>query len=127
MRLRWAAAFLALLIHNAEELLLNLPAWAAAQPQWRWAAGVMPEGRFQAVVMVLTLLALLLAIVGTVRPTRWTEALLLLLAGVMLFNAATHIVVSLLARAAMPGVVTSVVLVLPVMLWILASRPRHAP
>ena len=125
----WAAASTAFLIHNAEELLFGLPDWATANPQVGWIATTMPEQRFATAVILLSMIVVALAVIGTLQPLSWTRFVLRLFAGIMLLNAASHIGLSLLAGSIMPGLWTALVLLLPVMGRI-AVRPLpipHAP
>ena len=122
----WAAASAAFFIHNAEEVLFGLPDWAAAHPQVGWIATAMPQQRFGAMVILLSVIVVALAVIGTLRPLRWTRFVLRLFASIMLLNAASHIELSLLTGSIMPGLWTAVVLLLPMMGWI-AVRPAPIP
>lgn len=87
----------------------------------------MPRERFLFTAAGLTLLVLAMALAASLRPGRWTEPALQILAWVMLANAASHIGLSLLTGSVMPGVVSAVFILLPVMSWIVATRPCQAP
>lgn len=126
---RWAAATAAFLIHNAEEVIFGLPAWANAHPTAGWVATMMPEQRFVPAVIGLSIVVLALAVLGTWRPAPWSRQVLRFFAVVMLLNAASHVGLSLWTASIMPGLWTALILLLPVLGWIAIRPParRHAP
>ena len=127
MHRRFVAGALAFLLHNGEEALADLPGWSEAHPQLGWMAAVMPRERFLIAAAGLTLLVLALALAASLRPGRWSEPVLQVLAWIMIVNATSHVALSLLTGSIMPGVISAVLILLPVMGWIVATRPRQAP
>lgn len=122
----WAAAF-ALALHNAEEVLLNLPAWADAHPQtaaFNWSSG---SDAFSIIALVIVVMAIGFALWVQLRPAVWMRLLLRLLAWVMLINAASYMAISLYTGSLMPGVVSAVIILVPVFsLIVRGTGPRAA-
>lgn len=110
----WVAAILAFALHAGEEALSGLPQWATVHPLVPWMASMLSGDRFILVAGALTLVVL--AVGGyavAVRPG-WSGLLLRVLAWVMLANAASHVVLSILTMSYMPGLVTAVLVLVPV-------------
>ncbi|WP_017582158.1 HXXEE domain-containing protein [Nocardiopsis valliformis] len=103
----WYLTVAVFAVHNAEEYLRDLPGWAAEHaPPWIAAVHSGQPG-FGLAVGLLTLAALLVAVLAsTLRPT-WSAEVLVCFAVVLLINAASHLAVSALTFSAMPGVFTS--------------------
>lgn len=120
----WSAAFAAFTLHNIEELWFDLPRWSMQQPSLMWMAAIMPPQRFVHSIIVLSCLVILLATVSAWLSRKVRIMLLRLFAWIMVLNALSHMVLSGLTRSLMPGVLTAVVVILPVMTWIIAEL-RH--
>jgi len=115
-RLFWIAAF-AFALHNAEEAfgitsLYPEPLRTALEPVS--ASGV------QRALVVVTVLPVALALsVSRGVPGHWSLWLLLLLQATLAINAVAHVVFAFLAEGHAPGVVTAVLLNLPLAFYIL--------
>ncbi|HEY6446979.1 MAG TPA: HXXEE domain-containing protein [Acidobacteriaceae bacterium] len=110
-------------LHNAEEAIC-IPRWTRGSGPW--FAGVQP-GVFRFAVVVLTVLVSVITVLSAVsgRMTLWAN----LTFGCMmtvLFNALVpHIAVSAVQRTLMPGVVTAVVLNLPILSYLVVLALRQ--
>lgn len=121
----WAAS-LALALHNAEEVALDLPAWADAHPQiaaFNWSSG---SDAFSIAALIIVLLAGGLALWVQLRPATWMRHALRILALVMLINAASHMALSLYTASLMPGVISATFVLVPVFAWIIRGNGRDA-
>lgn len=109
---------------HGEEVLLGLPAWGRARPDY--AMAIWSDTGFALVAILLVLAAILFALWCQRRPHRWQASILRLFALVMLLNTASHLALSLVTRSLMPGLVTALLVVLPVFLWVLLRPIRHS-
>lgn len=108
----WFVTVALFAVHNAEEYLRDLPAWAGEHaPPWIAAAHSGQAG-FGLAVGLLTLAALVVAVVAAVLRPAWSTEVLVCFAFVLLVNAASHLALSVLSLSPMPGVFTSPLLVL---------------
>ncbi len=126
----WVFA-LAFALHNAEELLLDLPLWVASRPQLGVLAALQGGGWFAPAALALSIGAVLLALIAARFPQRWMEFLLRIAAVLMLANSLSHLAFSILAESLMPGTLTALLVVAPVSLWLLLTpgkkkEPRQA-
>lgn len=121
----WSTAFIAFSLHNVEELWLGLPYWNAQQPSLRWMAVIMPPRRFVLSVFILTGLVGLIAVIATWLSQKVSIIILHIFAWIMLLNAASHVMLSGLTQSLMPGSVTAVCILFPVMTWIVLQI-RHS-
>jgi hypothetical protein len=121
---RWAIACVAFLAHNAEEILLELPGWTSVQPELTFMTMAMPAERYLPVVLTVSFLVIGLAIWGTLKPSAKSEGVLKVFAVIMLINALVHIGLSIYSGSAMPGTYSAIVILLPVMGWIVVTRPQ---
>lgn len=113
----WAAA-LALGLHNAEEIALDLPGWASSHPELvtlTWSAN---SAAFTITAVLLVGAAVLFALGAQLRPQRWMSSALRLFAIIMLVNAASHLALSIWTGSVMPGTWTAGLVVLPVFGWL---------
>lgn len=120
-RRSWTAAAAAVLAHNAEESVMGLPQWVSAHPVLPWLGWMASPGAFDIGVAVVSLAVGLLALYAIATGPSWSRMALRLLALVMLMNAASHVVLSVMATSLMPGAVTASVILAPVMtgvLWV---------
>lgn len=108
----WFVTVAVFAVHNAEEYLRDLPSWASEHaPPWIAAVHSGQDG-FGLAVGLLTLAALVVAVVATVIRPAWSAEVLVCFAIVLLVNAASHLALSVLSLSLMPGVLTSPLLVL---------------
>lgn len=124
-RRAWTAAAAAVLVHNAEESFLGLPGWVIAHPVLPWLDWMASPGAFDVGVAVVSLAVGLLALYAIATGPTWSRFALRALAVVMLINAASHVGLSLVTASVMPGSVTALFLLMPVMaavLWITRHR-----
>jgi hypothetical protein len=126
-RRAWAAGIAAFLVHNVEEVASDLPAWAVAHPVLLWLGWMAPAGWFAIAVGVLTLGVGGLALYAMSTAPRWSGWALVAFAVVMLANAASHIVLSVMTSSVMPGVVTAGLVIAPVFAGVLWAVLRRAP
>lgn len=120
-RRAWTAAAAAVLAHNAEESLLGLPGWVSAHPALPWLDWMAWPGAFDIGVAIVSLLVGVLALYAIATGPTWSRLALRVLAFVMLINAASHVGLSLMTASVMPGAVTALFVLAPVMgivLWI---------
>lgn len=113
------AAAAAALAHNAEESMLGLPSWVSAHPVLPWLGWMAAPGVFDIGVAVVSLLVGVLALYAIATGPSWSRLALRILAVVMLANAASHIVLSIGTGSLMPGCVTAIVVLAPVMVGVL--------
>lgn len=71
-----------------------------------------------AVLLVLAAVAFAFALWCQFRPHRWQAPMLRLFALVMLLNAGSHLALSLITASIMPGLVTALLVIVPVFGWI---------
>lgn len=122
---RAGAAALALFVHNSDEILGDLPGWAAARPELGWMARAQAGHWFVPTAIGLVVLAAGLALWAFMAPARWMETALRLFAWVMLFNAATHLALGLMTASVMPGLISAMLVLVHVFGWI-AFAPNKA-
>lgn len=125
-RRAWVFA-LCLALHNADELLGDLPGWVAAQPALATMAWLQAGGWF-----VPAAIGLLFAVVGfalwaQLAPHPWMGLILKAAAALMLANVLSHIVLSFLVGSIMPGTVTALAVLAPVCLWLLLAQDKKNP
>ena len=107
----WAGTLVAFTIHNAEEAIAFSSGWSARHlPRLASTVSYWPE--FAIAATALTLLAILVAFALRNHP-RTSSKLLHIFLWVMLGNVLWHIGVSVYTRSVAPGVVTAVLLLLP--------------
>lgn len=123
LALLWGVLVLALAVHNLEEVLLDLPRWAADRPFLPSAALYGEQAQFGLAVLIVTGVVAVIGAIAIVRRPAWSAEVLACLAHVLLINAATHVVVSAVSWSLMPGLVTGVLLLLPIGLLVVRSLP----
>ena len=107
----WAGTLVAFTIHNAEEVIAFSSGWSAHHlPRLSSTVSYWPE--FAIAATALTLLAILVVFALRNHP-RTSSRLLQIFLWVMLGNVLWHIGVSVYTRSVAPGVVTAVLLLLP--------------
>lgn len=120
---------LAFAIHNAEEAtaaprMLNFMQSSAPMAFRVFYQGInSSELRFS--LVVLTLVGMLVTVVAARMPTRpsWAYAMLVF-AAVIGLNALAHVTLSVIFQTYMPGLVTAVILTLPVAITVLVRGRR---
>ena len=122
--LQWLFPFLVAL-HNAEEVF-TLPKWK--RPSGLWFGGVSPTV-FRFAAIILTVLAFVTTTLSArAGPmTLWANLNFGFIVAMLLNALVPHIAVSVLRRAAMPGVITAATLNLPILslLALLALRQGY--
>jgi hypothetical protein len=100
-------------LHNAEEAI-RLPRWTRRSGPW--FGGVQP-GVFRFAVVVFTALAAGVTVLSMVSGPMsfWGDVLFGSMAGLWLNSLVPHVAVSIAKRTLMPGVITAVVLNLPIL------------
>ena len=107
----WAGTLVAFAIHNAEEAIAFSSGWPARHlPRLALTVSYWPE--FSVAATALTLLVISVAIALRNHP-RTSSRLLQIFLWIMLGNVLWHISVSVYTCSVAPGVVTAVVLLLP--------------
>ncbi len=106
--------FLAFALHNAEELWLNMPAWSAAKiaflPHWTGVA-------FFAAIVALDVAALLVVLAVIFYRQKWAKWVAMVFIAATFVNVFSHAAMSWLVGAYMPGLATSLLLILPADIW----------
>ncbi len=118
---------MAFALHNAEELLLDLPLWVASRPQLGVIAALQGGGWFAPAALALSIGAVLFALIAARFPHPWMGFLLRIAAVLMLANSLSHLVFSIVTASLMPGTLTALVVVAPVSLWLLLSPGKKEP
>lgn len=119
----WAMTIAALMVHNVEEGTLGLNRWLTAQPWFPSQALHLSDGQFTAALVILTVIVGLLAVISVLLPPRWGVEALTAIAYALIVNAVSHIMVSFVTWSLMPGVATSVLVLLPVNIAVLRRLP----
>ncbi len=130
-RVRSLAAFAVLAAHNAEEAITG-PRWVeahAALLRDYFAPGMLAvwsAGPFRTSLAMLTAILLVVALLAAAAPPRGAAVYGLLgVVAVFAANAVVpHLVGAIVLRSYVPGLVTAVVLVLPLAVWLYASSTR---
>lgn len=123
LALLWCVLVLALAVHNLEEVALDLPRWAADHPFLPSAVLHGDQAQFGLAVLIVTSVVAVIGGIAIVRRPAWSGEVLSCLAHVLLINATSHIAVSAVSWSVMPGLVTGVVLLLPIGLLVVRSLP----
>lgn len=119
----WVATVSAVVVHNTEEWLFNMTGWIADHP---WLPGRSLHGdqsEFTVALTIVTVTVLLVAGGAVVIRPRWSAEVLVCVAYALMFNGATHAVVSLLSWSFMPGVITGVLVLLPCGVLVIRTLP----
>ena len=111
--LLWAATAGAVVLHNVEEWLRDMTGWIAAHP---WLPGRSLHGdqaEFAVVLAIVTAAVLAIAVIAVAIRPRWSTEGLVCVAYALMVNGAIHIMLSLLSWSPMPGVISGIVVLLP--------------
>lgn len=101
------------MLHNAEEWLLGMTGWIAAHP---WLPGRALHGdhaQFALVLAVVTAAVLAIAVTAVAARPRWSAEVLVCVACALMVTGGSHAALSLLSWSPMPGVISGVVVLLP--------------
>lgn len=130
LMLLWAMTALALVLHNAEELLLDLTGWIADRPHVPGHALHGDQAQYAIALTFVTAAVIGLAVVAVATQPRWSAEVLVCLAYALMANGMSHGLLSLLTWSAMPGVMSGVLLLalgalvvhaLPAVTWTASS------
>ncbi|HJE57134.1 MAG TPA: HXXEE domain-containing protein [Nocardiopsis listeri] len=94
-------------LHNAEEYLRDLPAWALVHAPAGIASAHGGQAGFGIAAALLTVAALVVAGQATVARPGWSTEVLVCFAFVLILNAGSHLAFSALTGTLMPGVLTA--------------------
>lgn len=112
----WIIFLLVFTLHNTEEVIYRLPAWADA---YMPLPPFFSQWSFTLTAVLLTVAAALTGYVLVRRKASQNIATLRLFCIIMVINALSHLGLCIVTGTLMPGIVTSVTLLLPVYLWVL--------
>lgn len=126
-RAPWLIATATFLIHNLEEAIAGLPAWEMVHPVLPWMNWMASGKAFLVALGVLSVGVSLTALVAACVRPGWSRIALRMLAIILLLNAASHLALSIVTRSLMPGVITALFIVFPVMLWIIWTTRTSSP
>lgn len=110
----WIIFIAVFAVHNAEEVIRNLPEWARAHGVFDPFAG---RGVFAMVVIVLTVAASIIGYILEHRKSYRSPDVLRILCWIMIANAIWHVGISLQHGSAMPGAISAIIM-LPVFGWL---------
>lgn len=121
--LLWALAVGALVLHNAEELLLGLTGWIAAHPWMPGRALHGDQAQFAIALAIVTAAVLAVAIVAVTTRAEWSTGALLSVAWALIINTGSHLMMSAMSWSLMPGTVSGALVLLPLGLLITRTLP----
>src|SRR5664279_4735911 len=117
-----------LVLHCAEEYL-TFPAFFSspdAMPQWLHPHGLLYNAHHMRVALVMAAVLPLGVIAWAIlRPRHWPLVAVLVVETVLLVNAGWHVVAALVRGGYAPGVITAVVINLPVGVYVLRRAVRE--
>lgn len=119
----WAAAVGALAVHNAEEWFFGLTGWIAKHP---WMPGRFLHGdqaQFGIALLIVTAAVFAIAVIAVASKAKWSADTLTCVAYALIINAGSHIAISVASWSLMPGVISSVIVLLPLGLIIVRTLP----
>lgn len=119
----WAATIVALALHNAEEWLLGLTGWIAAHP---WMPGRSLHGdqeQFGLALVIVTAAVLTVAVIAVLTRAKWSAETLVCVAYALIANAGGHLVISVASWSLMPGVLSGILILLPLGVIIVRTLP----
>ncbi|MGW2092910.1 HXXEE domain-containing protein [Promicromonospora sukumoe] len=123
LALLWAVTVVALAVHNAEELVRDLPGWHTGRPWLPGSALYGDPAQFAVALAIVTGLALVLAVAGVAWRAAWNAQVLVCVGYALLVNAAGHVLLSVVSWSLMPGVLTSVLVLVPVFVLLTRTLP----
>lgn len=119
----WAATTVAVALHDAEELLLDLTGWIARHP---WLPGRSLHGdraEFALVLAIITAAVLTIAVASVASRAPWSAEALVCVAYALLINGVSHGLLSLASWSPMPGVVSGSLVLIPLAALIIRTLP----
>lgn len=119
----WIAGVLAVTLHNLEEWLFDMTGWMATHDRLPGSSLHGDQDRYAAALVLVTLALLAVAIVALAARATWSAGVLVCVGYVLLANASSHVLMSLVAGSLMPGVVTGVLVLVPFGLLVLFTLP----
>lgn len=126
LRICWLLFLVTFAIHNAEEAIFRMPEWLATHgffpipTEYETVAIIINYS----LLLILTIAAAIVAYLLEKKQTPKSASYLEIFAYIMLINAFSHIGLSLYIGGIMPGLVTSVVLLLPVCGYIVVQMRK---
>lgn len=123
LTLFWLLTAASIVLHNSEEWLLDMTGWIAEHP---WLPGRSLHGDQADFAVVLALVAAAvvgIAALAVIRRPPWSAEVLVCVAYALMVNAVSHAILSLLSISVMPGVITGVLVLLPLGLMIVRALP----
>ncbi|WP_423464189.1 HXXEE domain-containing protein [Promicromonospora sp. MS192] len=116
-------AIVALAVHNAEELVRDLPGWQAERPWLPGGAVYGDQAQFAGALAIVTGAVLVLAVAAVAGRTAWSAPVLVCVGYALLVNAMGHVLLSVVTWSLMPGVITSVLVLVPVAVLLARTLP----
>lgn len=118
----WIAFIAIFAVHNAEEVMCNLPAWTKAHGVFDPFAD---RATFALAVITLTVAAIVAGYILEHRKSRRSAVVLQILCWIMIANALWHIGISLYVGSVMPGAISALVM-LPLLGWLILKTRKLA-
>ena len=110
----WVVTAGAVVLHNFEEWLFDLTGWVAVRPGFPGRALHGDQDQFAVSLAIVTVAVFVLAAAAVAIRPRWSGEALVYVAYAIVFNGASHVLLSILTQSLMPGVITGVLILLPV-------------
>lgn len=123
LALLWVAAAGVVLLHNAEEWLLDMTGWIAGQA---WIPGHALHGdqsEFALVLAIVTFAVWAIAAVAVLARPRWSAEVLVCIGYALAVNGVSHVVLSLVSQSLMPGAITAVTVLVPFGVLVIRALP----
>ncbi len=122
LALLWAAVAAAVVLHNAEEWLLDM----TVDRRHSWLLGRALHGdraEFALVLAIVTATVLAIAVIAVAARPRWSAEVLACIAYVLMVNGISHVLLSLLSWSPMPGVISGAAVLLPLGVLVVRLLP----
>ncbi|MEY8569683.1 HXXEE domain-containing protein [Brevibacterium linens] len=110
----WLVTAGVVVLHNVEEWLFDMTGWVAAHPELPGRALHGDQAQFEVALVIVTATVLALAVTAVALRPRWSAEVLVYVAYAIAINGASHALLSLVTWSPMPGVITGVIMLLPV-------------
>lgn len=123
LSLLWASTAGALALHNVEEWMLGMTEWIAAHPWFPARSLHGDQSEFAIVLAIISGAVLLIAIRAVITRPRWSAEVLVFIAYAKMVNGISHAVLSLLSWSLMPGVITGIIVLLPLSALVIHKLP----
>lgn len=118
----WIVFIAIFAVHNAEEVMRNLPEWAKAHGVFDPFAD---RAAFALAAMALTVAAIVAGYILERRKSRSSAVVLQIFCWIMIANALWHIGVSVYVGSVMPGAISALVM-LPLLGWLILKTRKLA-